>query len=837
MDAATDDAGFGLAFPPLCVEREDIKRELICSMIQLMGRDPAFASKQDWFFALAYLMRARLSARRIRTWRRNFDRDAKWVYYLSLEFLPGRLLKTCLVSQGVYNACKQALADFHVDLEELWDFEVEAALGNGGLGRLGACLLDSMATLHYAGMGYGIRYEYGMFRQKIEGGKQVEHPENWLKNANPWEFSRPNVTYPIHFQGRVTQVNDWRGGILCHWTDTDDVLATAYDLPVVGYGNDTVSSIRLWSAKATTDFNLTYFNRGNYIEAVKEKSESETLSKVLYPSDTTSMGRELRLKQEYFLVSASLQDILSRFQKKHSSLDQLPEKVAIQLNDTHPALAIPEMMRLLVDVHRLGWERAWDITVRTFAFTNHTLLAEALETWPVELIASPLPRHLQIAYEINHRFLRDVMHRHPGDVDRLRRMSLIDETAPRSLRMAHLAVVGSHKVNGVSRMHTGLMRRTIFKDFAEFFPDRIVGLTNGISHRRWLLEANPGLAKLISARISDRWICDLEHLRELEPFADDAAFRAEFAAVKDANKLRLARQIRDRIAITVDPHSLFDVHIKRMHEYKRQLLNVLHVIARYSRIRRREAHNAQPRTVILSGKAAPGYAMAKLIIRLANDVADIVNNDPAVEGLLKIVFVPNYDVQTAEDLMTAADLSQQISLAGTEASGTGNMKLALNGALTIATHDGANDEIAEAVGADNIFMFGYNYDEVQKLRGAGYDPRTIYQENGEVRQVLDMIRTGYFSPDEPDRFAPIFESLVRRGDHYMLLADYATYVQCQEKVDAAFVGREQWVRKAVLNVARMAAFSTDRLVREYATQVWGVDAVGVGTVQGARAYG
>ena len=835
MDAAPDKAGFGLDFPPLCVERDDIKRELICSMIQQMGRDPAFASKQDWFFALAYLMRARLSAKRIRTWRRNFNHDAKWVYYLSLEFLPGRLLRTCLVSQGIYDVCKQALAEFDVDLEELWDFEVEPALGNGGLGRLGACLLDSMATFHYAGMGYGIRYEYGMFRQKIEGGRQVEHPENWLKNANPWEFSRPNVTYTIKFQGRVTQVANWRGEIVCHWTDTDDVVATAYDIPVVGYGNDTVSSIRLWSAAATTDFNLAYFNRGNYIEAVKEKSESETLSKVLYPSDTTSMGRELRLKQEYFLVSASLQDMLSRFQKKHASLHQLPDQEAIQLNDTHPALAIPEMMRLLVDVYRLGWDRAWDITVRTFAFTNHTLLAEALETWPVEIMASLLPRHLQIIYEINHRFLRDVMHRHPGDVDRLRRMSLIDESAPRSVRMAHLAIVGSHKVNGVSRLHTDIMRRTIFKDFAEFFSDRIISLTNGISQRRWLLEANPGLAQLITSRISDRWVRDLDHLRELEAYVDDETFQSEFVAVKSANKQRLARLIHERIGIVVDPRSLFDLHIKRMHEYKRQLLNVLQAVARYNRIRQRQSYNVQPRTLILSGKAAPGYEMAKLIIRLANAVADIVNNDPAVEGRLKLVFVPNYDVQTAEDLIPAADLSQQISLAGTEASGTGNMKLALNGALTIATHDGANEEIADAVGQDNIFMFGHTFDEIQELRRRGYDPRAIYEGNGELRQVLDMIRNGYFSPEQPDQFVPIFEALVRHGDHYMLLTDYDAYVQCQDRIDAAFRERQQWVRKAILNVARVGGFSADRLVREYATKVWGADAVGHGSARGFRA--
>ena len=836
MSANLDKAGFGLDFPPLCVERDDIKRELICSMIQLMGRDPAFASKQDWFFALAYVMRGRLSSARVRTWRRNFDHDAKWIYYLSLEFLPGRLLKTCLLSQGLHEACRQALADFNVNLDELWDFEVEPALGNGGLGRLGACLLDSIATLHYAGLGYGIRYEYGMFRQKIEDGKQVEHPENWLKHANPWEFMRPNVTYTIHFNGRVTQVHDWRGHIVCHWSDTDDVMATAYDIPVIGYGNDNVSSIRLWSAKATTDFNLTYFNRGDYIEAVKEKSETETISKILYPNDANRIGRELRLKQEYFLVSASLQDLLDRFQEKHDSLDQLPNKVAIQLNDTHPALAIAELMRLLVDVYRLGWDLAWRITVGTFAFTNHTLLSEALETWPVELMETILPRHLQIIYEINYRFLRDVMHRHPGDVDLMRRMSMIDETTPRSVRMAHLAIVGSHKVNGVSRMHTDIMRRTIFKDFDEFFPGRIVNLTNGMSHRRWLNEANQPLTQLITSRISNKWTGDLDRLQELEPLVDDETFQTQFRAAKNANKNRLALLIRERIGVLVDSNSLFDVHVKRIHEYKRQLLNVLQIIARYNRIRQRPDDGIQPRTIIFSGKAAPGYEMAKRIVQLINSVADIVNNDPAVKELVKIVFIPNYDVQTAEDIIPAADLSQQISMAGTEASGTGIMKLALNGALTIATHDGANDEIAAAVGRENIFMFGNTFDESQSLRRDGYDPAAIYEANAELRQVLDMIRTGYFSPEHPDMFVPIFDALVHHGDHYMLLADFDAYVKCHDRVDSDFGDQQQWTRRAILNVARIGRFSTDRLVREYAATVWDAQPVVSESKRETQAY-
>jgi len=823
MERILNDGTSGLDFPAPPI-RAEIKHELIRNLIEQMGRDPNTASPQDWFYALAYFLRGRFSSARIRTWRRNSDFGAKWVYYLSLEFLPGRLLKTCLISQGVYEVCRQALADLNVDLDTLWDFEIEAALGNGGLGRLGACLLESMATLGYAGLGYGIRYEYGMFRQKIENGEQIEHPENWLRSVNPWEYARPNVVYPIQFNGRVTQVNNWRGELLCHWSDTDDVMARAYDFPVIGLDGESVTSIRLWSAAASADFDLGYFNRGDYIDAVKHKSETETISKVLYPSDTTIMGRELRLKQEYFLVSASIQDILARFEHKYESLDLLPEKVSIQLNDTHPVLAIPELMRLLVDVYRMDWDRAWNVTVRTFSFTNHTLLAEALECWPVDIIESLLPRHLQIVYELNQRMLRDVMHRHPGDTDRLRRMSMIEENGTKCLRMAHLAIAGSHRVNGVSKSHTEIMRSTLFKDFDEFFPNRIVALTNGISQRKWLNESNVWLAELINARISSKWLRDLDQLRALAPYADDEVFQTEFAAVKRINKERLAQKIKDVTGQSADPHSIFDMQIKRIHEYKRQLLNVLHLVCRYNAIRAGKSP-PQPRTAIFAGKAAPGYVMAKRIIQLINYVADIVNNDPAVEGLLKIVFIPNYDVQTAEDLIPAADLSEQISMAGTEASGTGNMKLALNGALTIATHDGANDEIADAVGHDNIFMFGHTYEQLLALRREGYDPKAIYAANPDLRQALDMIRGGYFSPQKRDLFVPIVDSLLAGGDHYMLLADFDSYAKCQQSVDAAYQDQKQWNRKAILNVANIGGFSIDRLTHQYAAEVWNADPV------------
>ncbi len=805
-----------------------VKRELVRCMVQDMGRDPAYASHQDWFYALAYFLRGRLSASRIRTWRRNFDQDAKWVYYLSLEFLPGRLLASCLRNLGLLEPCSAALAELGIDLETLRSYEVEPALGNGGLGRLAACILDSMATLGYAGLGYSIRYEYGMFRQMMENGAQVEHPENWLKYGNPWEFGRPNVMYPVHYKGEVAQVHNWRGELECYWGNTDDIMAMGYDIPVVGFGNDTVSTIRLWSAKATTDFNLDYFNRGNYIEAVEEKSESETVSKVLYPSDTTNMGRELRLKQEYFLVSASLQDILSRFERKHGAIERLPDKVAIQLNDTHPSLAVPELMRILVDERRLGWDAAWDITQRTVAFTNHTLLAEALECWPIEQIATLLPRHMQIIYEINHRFLREVTHRHPGDIARVQRMSLIDDSSDgrHMVRMAHLAFVGSHRVNGVSDMHTGIMRATTFRDFDAHFPDRITNLTNGIAFRRWLDEANPDFAALIDGRIGGAWRRDLGVIAGLAPAAEDAAFRAAFRQVKRANKARLAAVMEKRLGLWVDPDSLFDVHVKRIHEYKRQLLNVLHVIVRYNRIRHGTHSDIVPRTVIISGKAAPGYAMAKRILQLITSVADVVNYDPAVQDRLKLAFIPNYDVQTAEDIIPAADLSQQISLAGTEASGTGNMKLALNGAMTICTRDGANVEIARAVGEDNIFIFGLDYGEVTALRRSGaYDPVAMLEANPELTEAIEMIRSGYFSPDQPDQFVPIVDALTRDGDRYMLIADFAAYIATQDRVDAAYRDAEEWSRQAIVNASQMGVFSADRLVHGYAEEVWDAEPV------------
>jgi len=802
------------------VDVASVSRSIVNRLVFSVGKDDIMATARDWFHATAFMTRDRLIERWMETMRSYYVADAKRVYYLSMEFLMGRTLTNSLINLAFEKACSEALQQNGVDLRKVREMEPDAALGNGGLGRLAACFLDSMATLNLPGYGYGIRYEYGMFAQRIESGRQVEHPDNWLRYGNPWEFARPEVIYQVKFGGRVVQFADERGVQRNHWVDTEDVMAMAYDSPIPGFATPTVNNMRLWAAKASRDFELKYFNEGNYIKAVEDKNESENLSKVLYPNDSTTMGRELRLKQQYFFVCASLQDILYRYSKYHQGFDELPDKVAIQLNDTHPAIAIPELMRVLVDLNDLDWDRAWDITTRTFSYTNHTLMSEALETWPVAMFEQILPRHLQIIYEINHRFLKGVMHSFPGDNNMRQRMSIIGEEGGKRVRMAHLAVIGSHKVNGVAQLHTELMKQTIFADFDRYFPGKIINLTNGITPRRWLNLANPRLAALISSRIGSGWIRDLDQLRRLIPLAEDAQFRQEFAAVKRANKQRFAAEIASSLGLEIPVDSLFDVQIKRIHEYKRQLLNVLHVVTLYKRLCDLPQSDAVPRTVIFGGKAAPGYAIAKLIIKLINDVADIVNNDVRVHGRLKLVFVPNYGVSVAENIIPAADLSEQISTAGTEASGTGNMKLALNGALTIGTLDGANVEIRNEVGEDNIFIFGLTADGVAELRAGGYRPADYYQANGELRQAIDMIGSGYFSPEEPGRFKPIVDNLLANGDHYLLLADYASYIACQAQVDAAYRDQQQWLRKAILNVATMGKFSSDRTIQQYADQVW-----------------
>ncbi len=800
-------------------------RALANHLIYSVGKDHFTATHRDWFFALAHTTRDQMTERWMETMRRYYQADAKRVYYLSMEFLIGRTLTNSLMNMGHFDECLMMAAKAGLDLEQARDMEPDAALGNGGLGRLAACFLDSMATQGLPSYGYGIRYEYGMFNQRIENGWQVEHPDNWLRYGNPWEFARPEVLYPVKFYGRVVDYTDENGGLRHHWVDTEDVMAMAYDTPVPGYGGKSVNNMRLWSAKASRDFDLKYFNEGNYIKAVEDKNDSENLSKVLYPDDTTAMGRELRLKQQYFFVCASLQDMLYRFCKFHKNFDELPDKAAIQLNDTHPSIAIPELMRVLMDIHHLDWDRAWAITIRTFSYTNHTLMPEALETWPVGLFESILPRHLQIIYEINHRLLTEVRHRNPGDVELLQRMSIIDEKNGRRIRMAHLAIVGSHRVNGVAQIHTELMRRTIFRDFDRNYPGKIINITNGITPRRWLNQANPGLAKLITEHIGSGWITDLDQLGMLAKFAADRGFQARFRAVKNANKERLAAMIRHKLGIEVNPNSIFDVQIKRIHEYKRQLLNLLHIVTLYNRIRANPAADRVPRTAVFSGKAAPGYAQAKLIIKLINDVADIVNNDPAIGDRLKVAYIPNYDVTTASEIIPAADISEQISTAGTEASGTGNMKLALNGALTIGTLDGANIEMRDEAGAENFFIFGLTTAEVAETKAKGYNPWDYYHGNEELREVLDMIASGYFSQDEPGRFQPIIDALTRDGDHYMLLADYAAYIAAHEQMETLYRNPDEWARKAILNVAAMGKFSSDRTIKEYAEKIWGVKSV------------
>ncbi len=803
---------------------EAIKRGLMSSMVRAVGFDPVTAGPQDWFLALAHLLRGHLSEQGMKTSRAQYGQDLKRVYYLSLEFLTGRRLLKHLLDLKIEPEVRAALRDLGQDLDEVAEQEMDAALGNGGLGRLAACFLDSMATHGYPGYGYGIRYEFGMFSQTIENGQQVEHPESWLRNGSPWEIARHNVAYTVRFGGRIVCFRDEDGEERCRWVDAETVMAQAFDLKETGYGGTFAANLRLWSARSTQDFDLRYFNEGNYIEAVKEKTVSENLSKVLYPMDTTLMGQELRLKQEYFFVSASLQDILSRFLKVHQNLHMFPEKVTIQLNDTHPAMAIPELMRLLIDQHGLDWHEAWDITRKTFAYTNHTLLPEALETWPVDMIEAILPRHLEIIYKINHHFLQDVRRAYPGDVGMTRRMSLIDEGTHR-VRMAHLAVVGSTKVNGVAALHTHLLRERVFPDFDALYPGKFINVTNGITQRRWLLQANPPLAGLINEAIGEGWITDLAKLHDLEPLAEDASFRERFMDIKHDAKERAAALIADRVGVAMSPNALFDVHIKRIHEYKRQLLNILQVIARYNRIRHTPEPAQQARAVIFGGKAAPGYYVAKQIIRLINDVAETINHDPAVRGLLKVAFVPNYNVSTAEVLIPGSDLSEQISTAGTEASGTGNMKFALNGALTIGTLDGANIEIREEVGDENIFIFGHTAEQVRELKASGYDAQGWANGDGELSTVIGMIRDGFFCTEQPDRYHPILNNVFGNGDPYMLMADFRAYMEAQDAVDALYADKAAWARKAILNVARIGKFSSDRSIHTYARDIWGVTAM------------
>jgi starch phosphorylase len=792
------------------------------------GKDEHSATAFDRYLAVAHAVRDRMMRRWVQTQQAYYRSDAKRVYYLSLEFLMGRALENNLLNLGLHAPMRDALSGLGIDLDELFEQESDAGLGNGGLGRLAACFLDSMATLALPAHGYGIRYEFGIFDQELRDGWQVERPEEWLKFGTPWEIARPEYSVPVQLYGRTETVTDEKGRAHSRWVDTRRVVGMPYDVPIAGYRNGTVNTLRLWRARASEEFDLADFNAGDYFAAVEEKNISENISKVLYPNDLTVMGKELRLQQQYFFVACSIRDIIARYLKAHGSFDALPDKVAIQLNDTHPAIAVAELMRLLVDEYELEWDAAWRLCSATFGYTNHTLMPEALERWSVDLFGRVLPRHLDIIYEINRRFLEEVRAR--GDVDpaAVSRMSLIEEVPVRQVRMANLAVVGSHSVNGVAALHTELLKTDLFHDFNALWPERFNNKTNGVTPRRWLLQANPQLAALIGECIGPGWEIDTDELRRLEPLADDAGFRRRFRDVKRANKERLAEIIARENGITVDVDSIFDVQVKRLHEYKRQHLNILNVVAQYLRMKADPSYRPVPRTFIFGGKAAPGYVLAKWIIKLVNAVADVVNHDIDVQGRLSVVFLRNYRVSLAERIFPAADVSEQISTAGKEASGTGNMKFAMNGALTIGTLDGANVEIREEVGPENFFLFGLTVEQVKELRRRGYNPWEYYRKDRELKEVLDAIAGDVFSPGQPRFFQPVVDSLLNGGDPFLVLADFRAYVDCQEQVARAYLDAEGWSRMAILNVARTAKFSSDRTIREYADEIWRVRPVPVG---------
>jgi glycogen phosphorylase len=806
-----------LEFDQLSSTVDALRRSISNRLMYGVGKDAVAARPQDWLNAAALAVRDRLVARWMKTTRQQYEQDVKRVYYLSMEFLIGRTFTNALLALGIYDQMNEALASLGVDMASIEELEHDAALGNGGLGRLAACFLDSMATLAIPGFGYGIRYDYGMFRQLIVDGGQVETPDYWLRTGNPWEFPRPEVQYLVHFGGRTIQRESE-----VEWVETEHVNAMAYDTVIPGYGTSATNTLRLWSARATEELDLSAFNQGDYRRAVEAKEHSENVSRLLYPDDSTRAGRELRLRQEYFFVSATMQDLIRRYQRTHSTFGRFAEKVAIHLNDTHPVLAVPELMRLLVDVHRVPWERAWKIVHQVFSYTNHTLMPEALETWDVDMLARLLPRHLEIIFDINANFLKEASEHFGHDIDIIRRISLVDEYGQRRVRMAHLAIVASQKVNGVSKLHSELMEREFFSDFARLFPERFTNVTNGITPRRWLAQASPPLSSLIDAHIGPGWRTNLFELGKLRALKDDPSFAVEFRAAKRRNKIHLAHRLMHDIGCAIHPDALFDMQVKRIHEYKRQLLNVLHVIVRYNRIRANPDYDWVPRAVIFAGKAASAYKLAKTIIKLIGGVAANVNNDPLVADRLKVVFVPNYGVSVAEAMIPAADLSEQISMAGTEASGTGNMKLALNGALTIGTMDGANIEICDAVGRENMFIFGLTANEVGELRASGYRPRQIYEENEELRIALDQIRTGYFSEGDSHSFSDVFHTLVDWGDHYMVLADFAAFAAAQDAVDARFRDPRAWTASAIENVAGMGQFSSDRTIAEYAREIWRV---------------
>ncbi|MEL6489002.1 MAG: glycogen/starch/alpha-glucan phosphorylase [Cyanobacteria bacterium J06634_6] len=805
---------------------ETLKRAFLDNLFYVQGKSPEIASLQDYYMALAYTVRDRMLHHWLSTASAYREQQARTAVYLSAEFLMGPYLGNNLINLGLYNAIEEAMADLGLSLSEIMAQEQEPGLGNGGLGRLAACYLDSMATLEIPSMGYGIRYEFGIFKQALKDGWQVEETDKWLANGNPWEIARPEWSAEVKLGGHTKAYSDVQGNYRVEWVSDRVVKGVPYDTPILGYKVNTANTLRLWKAESPDAFDFEAFNQGDYSGAVNSKIVSENISKVLYPNDEHLEGKQLRLEQQYFFVSCSLQDMIRIMKRDGIPLEKFPEKFTLQLNDTHPAIAVAELMRLLIDIHEFAWDDAWEITQKSLAYTNHTLLPEALERWPIDLFGSLLPRHLEIIFEINRLFLEDVRIKFGQDNDRLSRMSLIDETGGRYVRMANLACVGSHAINGVAALHTELLKETVLNDFYQLFPEKFINKTNGVTPRRWMVLSNPKLTRLINQRIGTEWPTDLYQLKKLEAFADDPGFRTEWRQIKQANKEALAVRIERATGVKVSATSMFDVQIKRIHEYKRQQLNALHIISLYNQIKNNPGMSITPRTFIFAGKAAPGYFMAKRIIKLITSVGRVVNRDPDVRDQLKVVFYPNYNVTNAQPIYPASDLSEQISTAGFEASGTGNMKFAMNGALTIGTLDGANVEIREEVGDDNFFLFGLKADEVAKLKADGYTPRKYYEENEDLRTVIDLIGSGVFSSGDTKMFEPLIDNLLNQ-DRFMVLADYQAYVDCQKQVSEAYKDQDNWVRMSILNAARMGKFSSDRSIQEYCDQIWNIAPVSV----------
>ena len=810
-------------------DKESMKKSILNHLRYTLARHPECATKDEWWTATCYAVRDRLLDRFMKTQATHNEKKVRRAYYLSLEYLMGRLLVNNLHNTGLFESTRDALSDLGEDFSEIANEEADMGLGNGGLGRLAACFLDSLSTLNLPAVGYGIHYEFGLFRQEFNDGYQIENPDVWMDRGCPWEVMRPNLSQEVQLYGKVEHKIDSKGAFKPDWIDFRVIEGVPYDVGIAGFGGETVNFLRLWDSKSTNEFDFNVFNEGGYVEAVREKAMGETISKVLYPNDSTENGKELRLVQQYFFVSCSIKDIFRRFLTHHNDWSDFVNYNVLQLNDTHPAIAIPELMRLLIDEHELQWDEAWDITRSCCNYTNHTLLPEALEKWTVPLFEKVLPRHLEIIYEINNRFLEgEVESKWPGDDSKKAELSIIEESQPKMVRMAYLSVVGSTKVNGVAALHTQLLKKNLFSTFHELYPDKLINMTNGITPRRWLFACNPALSELITDKVGDEWPKNLDLLRAISELADDTDFQMRFMGIKRANKVAFADFVLENSGIVLDPDSLFDVQIKRLHEYKRQHLNLLHILTLYRRLLNDPEYDMNPRVFIFGAKAAPGYVLAKNIIRAINKVAEKINDDPRIHGKIKVVFPPNYRVTMAEKMIPAADLSEQISTAGKEASGTGNMKLALNGALTIGTLDGANVEIREEVGEDNIFIFGHTVEEVEEIKAKEYNPYDYYNSNWELKAVIDWLRSDYFTPGEHDAFAPLCSSWLEGGDPFLCLADYAEYVRVQEDVDKAFSDKKRWAKMAIMNTARVGKFSSDRTISEYAKSIWKLEPVSVG---------